>query len=155
MTELQIIQDTTPVAHYVDRMRTAIVGGEVDPIVAFCNVQKLAKVLDEFGKDKEVRRCILDEFDKYGQKKVQKGDITLEASEIGVKYDYSYTNDERLADMYRRLDWLKAEIKEREEFLKHLPASGQSVVDETTGECVTLYPPVKTSTSWIKTTIKK
>ena len=44
-------------------------------------------------------------------------------------------------------DLAKAKLDERETFLKSLPASGQQVVNEDTGETYKIYPPLKSSTT--------
>lgn len=57
----------------------------------------------------------------------------------------------RLNDMYKTLEALKADIKEREEMLKKLPSTGMA--DPDTGEV--LFPPARSSKTTIKTTFKK
>ena len=53
--------------------------------------------------------------------------------------------------MYKTLEALKADIKEREEMLKKLPSTGMA--DPDTGEV--LFPPARSSKTTIKTTFKK
>ena len=53
--------------------------------------------------------------------------------------------------MYKTLEAVKADIREREAMLKSLPASGMA--DPETGEMV--YPPARSSRTIIKTTFKK
>ena len=90
------------------------------------------------------------ELSKYGKSHIF-GDCRLEEAESGVKYDYSMCGDSKLAEMYKTLEAVKADIRERETMLKSLPKSGMA--DPETGEMV--YPPARSSKTIIKTTFKK
>lgn len=155
MSNIVLALNPTSVAEMVKQAKEAIIQGTVDPIIAHINVQKMAKIIDEYSKDKQVRRITLDALELYGQKTVTKGDATLEITETGTRYDYSTTGDARIAELYELKKALDADIKEREQYLKSLPSSGVSVIDPDSGEVATLYPPVKTSTTWIRTTFAK
>lgn len=155
MNDIALVLNPTTVAEAVKQAKDAIVQGYVDPIIAHVNVQKMAKVIDEYSKDQDVRRITLNALELHGQRIVTKGDATLELTEVGTRYDYSTTGDARIAELYALKKALEADIKEREQYLKSLPSSGVQVIDPDTGEVVTLYPPVKTSTTWIRTTFAK
>jgi hypothetical protein len=115
----------------------------------------MAKAIEEYGKDKDIRRVTLEALELYGKKTVTKGDAKLEISEVGTRYDFNVTNDTKIAELYALKKALDIEIKEREAYLKALPSSGVQVIDPDTGEVSTLYPPCKTSTTWIRTTFAK
>lgn len=155
MSNIVLALNPTSVAEAVKQAKEAIIQGTIDPIIAHINVQKMAKIIDEYSKDKQVRRITLDALELYGQKTVTKGDATLEITETGTRYDYSTTGDARIAELYELKKALDADIKEREQYLKSLPSSGVQVIDPDTGEVATLYPPCKTSTTWIRTTFAK
>jgi len=155
MSDIVLKLNPTSVAEAVKQAKEAIIQGTVDPIIAHINVQKMAKIIDEYGKDKDVRRITLDALELYGQRRVTKGDATLEITETGTRYDYSTTGDAKIEELYALKKALDADIKEREQYLKSLPSSGVQVIDPDTGEVATLYPPVKTSTTWIRTTFAK
>lgn len=155
MSNIVLALNPTSVAEAVKQAKEAIIQGTVDPIIAHINVQKMAKIIEEYSKDKQVRRITLDALELYGQKTVTKGDAKLEITETGTRYDYSTTGDAKIAELYELKKALDADIKEREQYLKSLPSSGVSVIDSDTGEVATLYPPVRTSTTWIRTTFAK
>lgn len=155
MSDIVLLSNPTSVAEMVANAKEVVLSGDIDPITAFVNIQKMAKAIETYSKDKDIRRVTLDALQLYGQKSVTKGDATLEIAETGTRYDYSTTGDARIAELYELKKALDADIKEREQYLKSLPSSGVQVVDPESGEVATLYPPVKTSTTWIRTTFAK
>ena len=78
----------------------------------------------------------------------------LELAEVGIKYDFSKCGDEMLNDLLAEQQRIDELVKERQTFLKTIPVSGIDVVT-ISGELVRLYPPSRSSTSSIKTTIAK
>lgn len=155
MGEIILLNNPTSVAEMVANAKEVVLSGNIDPLTAYINIQKMAKAIDEYNKDKDIRRVTLNALELYGQKTVTKGDAKLEISEVGTKYDYAATNDPKIAELYAMKKALDAEIKERESYLKALPSSGVQVVDPDSGEVATLYPPVKSSTTWIRTTFAR
>lgn len=149
------MSNPTSVAEMVANAKNVVLSGDIDPLTAYINIQKMAKAIEEYGKDKDIRRVTLEALELYGKKTVKRGDATLEITETGTRYDYSTTGDARIAELYELKKALDADIKEREQYLKSLPSSGVQVIDPDTGEVSTLYPPCKTSTTWIRTTFAK
>ena len=49
---------------------------------------------------------------------------------------------------------LKEKIKAKQDFLKTVPISGLSILVESTGEMVTVYPPSKSSTTAVSVSLK-
>lgn len=129
---------------------SAVVNGDIDPIKAHINVSRMEAAIKLYKDNEDVRRITLDELSKYG-KTATFGDCKLEEAETGVRYDYSGCGDSKLTELYGRMEGLKAEIKAREDMLKHLQP--EEAVDPNTGEF--MYPPVKSSKTSIKTTFKK
>ncbi len=78
---------------------------------------------------------------------------TFKSMEAGHKYDYSGTNDPIWAELKKDVDRANLALKQREEFLRTLKKS-ENFVDESSGEEVTVYPPVHTSTTTISCSIK-
>lgn len=150
MEALTLIQETRSISEMANICISAIKEGEVEPLVAYINLSKLAKVIDTIKDDADVRDIALRELAKHG-KRATFGDTTLEEAEVGVRYDFSGCGDSKLAEMYAVRDRILADIKDREKMLKNIPASGMA--DAETGEVI--YPAVKTSKTQIKVTIKK
>lgn len=128
----------------------AVVNGDIDPIKAHINVSRMEAAIKLYKDNDDVRRITLDELAKYG-KTATFGDCKLEEAETGVRYDYSGCGDSKLAAMYETLEALKADIKAREDMLKHLQPQGAA--DPETGEI--MYPPARSSKTTIRTTFKK
>lgn len=129
---------------------SAVVDGNVDPIKAHISVSRMEAAIKLYKDNEDVRRITLDELAKYG-KTATFGDCKLEEAETGVRYDYSGCGDSKLTELYDLMEKLKAEIKCREDMLKHLQPQGAA--DPDTGEI--MYPPARSSKTAIKTTFKK
>lgn len=117
---------------------------------------ELVSVMEHFIKEVKSNpqyvECVCDEISKYGKNK-ETETMKIELAEVGVKYNFDLCGDPIIKDLQWQLDNLEAKIKERKDFLKTIPSAGQPIIIE--DEVVTIYPPVKTSTSSYKTTIKK
>lgn len=97
-----------------------------------------------------VDKAARDEAETYGEKTFKKfgGEVSL--IEAGTKYDYSQCNDEEYLDLLVELEAVKLKVKDRETFLKSIKGSMNIVTKH--GEAVTVFPPIKTSTSTLKIT---
>lgn len=129
--QVMLLRESTPAAELAARAVSSVMEGEVDPITAHINISRMEAAIKLFKENTDVRDITLRELAKYG-KSHQFGDC-------------------RLNDMYKTLEALKADIKEREEMLKKLPSTGMA--DPDTGEV--LFPPARSSKTTIKTTFKK
>lgn len=95
----------------------------------------------------------------YAQNLAQKGSsytkngVELSPAELGVKYDYSKTNDPELAELNAKFDEAKKNKEARESFLKGIK-DRLEIVNTDTGEVATVYPPIKTGMMGYKATIK-
>ena len=114
--QVMLLRESTPAAELAARAISSVVNGEVDPITAHINISRMEAAIKLFKENTYVRDITLRELAKYG-KSHQFGDCRLEEAESGVKYDYSMCGDSRLNDMYKTLEALKVDIKEREEML--------------------------------------
>ena len=145
-----LLLNTKSAAEMAEMAVSAVVNGDIDPIKVHINVSRIEAAIKIYKDNEDVRRITIDELAKYG-KTATFGDCKLEEAETGVRYDYSVCGDSKLAELYDRMNQLKAEIKGREDMLKHLQPQGAA--DPDTGEI--MYPPVKYSKTTIKTTFKK
>ena len=150
MNKIQLLRETASVAVLANTAISAVIEGEIDPIVAHINISKMENAIKAFKANDQVRDITLRELAKYGRKQTF-GDCTLEEVEAGVKYDYSACGDSELEELYKFRQTLDESIKQREAFLKNIPIKG--IVLPETGELV--YPPAKSSKTTIKTTFKK
>lgn len=150
MNQPILLRETATIADLANNAILAIQEGEVDPITAHINLSRMEAAIKRVKDNADVRDITLRELAKYG-KKQSFGDCTLEETEAGVKYDYSICGDSELKELEAMKAEIEERIKERQNFLKHIPISG--VADSVTGEVV--YPPARFSKTIIKTTFKK
>ena len=133
----------------------------IDSILESGNVIEVA---DTFAKIelfiKEIKSAsqyidyLRDEVAKHGKGITTSSGTKIELAEVGTKYDYSNCGDSQIDELMKQLEILEMAIKERQTFLKTIPSSGMEVILEG-GEICKIYPPSKTSTSSVKTTIAK
>lgn len=154
MNTIELLNKPVSVSETVATLQSMIVEGEVDALSAWINLSRMAKVIEDVKKSPRVRDAALGVFSRYGQRSTVIGDCTVEEKEAGVKYDFSECGDAVLANLTTQRAELDCRIKEREKMLKALP--GKTVmVDEATGEVLTLSPPFKTSKTTLQITFKK
>jgi hypothetical protein len=115
--------------------------GEINPLTLKAQMKFIEKTLELV--DKQTKDSWIKEAGKYGKSFDYQG-WKVEEVEAGTSYDYSLD-----------FEWseLKEKLKERETFLKSLKHPIE-VVDKTTGETTTIYPPIKRSTTTLKFTAK-
>jgi hypothetical protein len=116
------------------------------------NLAKMDLLIKEIKENSNYKDYILNEVSKYGKSHVTASGTKLEVAEVGTKYDYSLTNDIELKYFEQEKAILENKIKERQTFLKALKHPLEFLLDD---ELHTVYPPSKTSTTSIKTTILK
>lgn len=155
MANISLIRNNTDISTMVDDAISQVENGEVDALTAVVNLAKMRKALDAVEKDTRFRDAIMNEVDKYSERIIDFGDITIEKAEVGVKYDFSACNDSVWHELHKMLESVKFDISEREKLLKNIPEEGITQLDDMTGEVVTLHRPIKTSKSWIKITSKR
>ena len=150
-TELQLIQDTRPIADIVAGAVFNIVEGNVDPMQAYAFLTRYERAIAEIKSNPRVMDVMLNEIAKYGKTGATVGDLVMTQAEAGVKYDYSGCGCSEYEEMLKTKAALEADIKQLEKCLKAMPECGMA--DTNSGEI--WYPPVKTSKTIIKTTTKK
>ena len=110
--------------------------------------------IKELRSNKQFTDYVRDEISKNG-KQLETNSAKLELSETGVKYNFDNCGDVIFEQLSQQLESIEADLKDRKEFLKTVPVSGLSIINEQTGELCTIYPPSKQSTSTYKITLKK
>jgi len=120
--------------------------GEADPLKIHLQVKAMEDLIKQLQDNTVYKRFLLDEAAKYG-KSFEYINAKFEVKEMGVKYDYSQCGDPEMTELLRQETEIKEKVKARSEFLKTLPTTGLSIMQEDTGELVIVYPPSKTSTT--------
>ena len=89
---------------------------------------------------------------KHGKRAEMFGAV-VDSVETGVKYDYESTGDPIWQQLDKLVENYTGQRKSRELFLKSLNQP-MHVVDDITGEILTINPPIKTSSTTLKITMK-
>ena len=102
---------------------------------------------------KKVDAMARDEAEKYGSKSFDYLGCNVSLIEAGTSYDYSNCGDIELEQMLAEQSALEARIKARKEIVKNIKGK-MILVNESTGESYEVVPPIKSSISTIKITLK-
>lgn len=100
-----------------------------------------------------IKEEILTAAEKYPGKDFELWGNKLSKEELGTQYDYTVCGDTVYERLQTDFDTAKSHLDERTAFLRALKQD-MTVVDELTGEIVTIRPPKKTSTSGVKVSIR-
>jgi hypothetical protein len=138
------------IASFVTKKVNECLMGELNPLTLKIQVAMIGKALDQINDATKEMQLL--EAQKYGAKSFEYQGAKIEISELGTKYNYSVCNDSEINDLNKELEILKSKIKDRESFLKGIKEKLDIVVNGE--EVVTLYPPLKTSTTGLKCTLK-
>lgn len=125
--------------------------GLINPLKLHLQVKCLEDLIKQITSNPDYKELTLDEAYKYG-KTFEQYNAKFEIKEMGVKYDYGACNDPIMNDLLVQQAELEERIKERQKFLKAIPAKGLETLIE--DEVITLYPPAKSSTTTISVNLK-
>lgn len=125
--------------------------GSLNPLEAHTRLTAMEKSCEIIKK--EIRENVMSAVDKYSEKRFFAFGAEIEKTETGVKYDFSGCGDVEYNEAVEQEKAWSEKRKSRETFLKTL-TKPMSVNNEETGEVLELRPPVKTSSSFIKVTMK-
>lgn len=158
-----LLQETTKAqrVQFVDSIIGEMEEGNLDPLKVHLQLKGTESLIEMFtdkkkhaGTAERYNELLLEAAVKYGAKTFELHNASFLIKEAGVQYDWSTCNDPVLTDLIQQQERLKQVIKERQDFLKTLPYAGIEWVNPDDGEVVTLYPPAKTSTTVLQTTLK-
>ena len=141
MGVMRLLQPTKQgIDAFSNQLIAAVKNGDVNPL----ELRVFLKTMEAIG-DKvreHVRENELTEADKWAENKFSAYGVTFEKAELGTRYDYNVCNDPVH-------DRLLVRVSERTAFLRTIK-SPMTIVDDETGEVVTIKPPLKKSTSGLK-----
>lgn len=129
----------------------AVKDGSLNPLHAKLKMKALETMLKEAAS--EIDSYAREEAEKHGGKSFECYGAKVDLIEAGVKYDFTNCGDPVYNELTKQAAEIAAQIKNREAFLKTVQGSMNIVTED--GEGVTVYPPVKSSTSTIKITFPK
>lgn len=125
--------------------------GLVNPLLTLANIKSWEKVFEKIKEDVIVNA--LRESEKYPEKEILEYGVKFEKMEAGVSYDYKSCNHPAYERLCNQIEELNVKKKQMETMLRSIDDHA-TLIDEATGEVVTIYPPSKKSTTTIKVTIK-
>lgn len=138
---------------FAQSVMQAINDGDADPLKIHLQL-KCTEDLIKAIKDQDGYSDALEtEAVKHG-KRFELFNAKFEVKGGVPSYDWSVCNDPILIELTAISESAKSELKERENFLKNIPASGATIVIEETGEAITVYPPAKAQKDIIAVTLK-
>lgn len=146
-------QSYSEISTFVNLFVNEVKAGYVSPVIVATQLKAIEELVKILRAHSELRDLIMDEVTKYPDKTIPVNGAKIEKAETGVKYDFSVCNSSVLNDLYTQLDNLSQKVKAQETFLKSLLNTDNEVFDPQTGE--RLFPPVKSSTSFVKITLAK
>jgi hypothetical protein len=152
--------DNLPVSKAsVEEVRSEIARKVLDGEISAVKVQAAIKFYEKVfnGDDKKdnglnhlIKPYVVDELEKDTKRKDWFG-FQVTVGEVGARYSYDNCNDPVYAELMEAKKELDEKIKERTDFLKSIKSSMGVIIE---GEAVTLYPPLKTSSTSAKFQLK-
>jgi hypothetical protein len=130
-----------------------LLNGRINPMELHIRMKCLEEVVKQLTSMPAYKAIVLDDAEKHG-KSFQYHNAKVDIREVGVKYDYTGCGNSKLNELYEKQKAIKDAIDELEAYLKPLPKSGIQVLNPSTGEVETHYPPAKTSTTSVAVTLK-
>lgn len=156
MNDLEIIKESSiiqssrrSIESIVDRYIEDIAHNGGDVLKDWTMCSKYAFLIDKM-KD-SLKPYVVNEVSKYENSQLDQFNCEFKVIETGVKYDFS--ESEAWRKQKQRVDEEVNKLKNIESFIKTLK-SPASIVDEETGEILSYYPPTKTCSETVRTSIK-
>lgn len=135
---------------FEDQVVSSVKDGITNPLEIHIYLKAFMKAAE--GILKRIADDSLREAEKHGRSSEVHG-ARVEVCELATRYDYTNCCDKKWETFDRIIKNISEEKKDRESFLKTIKDK-LTLVDEDTGEVSEIFPPIKTSTTGIKITIK-
>ena len=142
---------STQIDVFSDGVIQAVQGGEINPLTVLVQLRAMEQATERILK--EIHQNIMNEAGKYPGTSFEFMGNKITKAEHGTKYDYSVCNDPVLNDLVAEQEKIAAKVKARQERLK-AQTTPETIIDQNTGEVVTVSPPVKKSKSGLNVSIK-
>jgi hypothetical protein len=138
---------------FADKVVRFVCSGKTPALNVHVQLKCMNDIIKRVLEDKTYKIIVLDEAMKYGSTHFEYQNAGIAIKETGVQYDYSKCNDTVYDELMQSFAHTDKLLREREKFLKALPASGMDVITED-GEAVKIYPPSKSSSTSTVVTLK-
>lgn len=140
------------VERFVDQVVSEVRDGAYNPLQLKIFLKAIQKSCEEI--EKQTNDLSLTEAEKYNQKSFEIMGAKVELAQLGTKYDFSVCGHPALSNIDEQIKILTAEKKKIETMLKTISKTMMICDESTGGEQVEIRPPVKSSISGLKITIK-
>ena len=145
----QLPNNKQNIATFVADFKDRFLNGAIDPLETLAQLKMVEKTIAELLSDPEIEAAIMADAEHYHKDELANlHGCKFEVREVGVKYDYSVTDDTVLFEMQKEAEKLDKQIKERQKMLQSL--SGEMY----NAEGVQLRRPIKGGKSKVVVTIK-
>lgn len=138
---------------FVGRVINAVNEGHINPLDLHLYLKNSENILDSIIKNKDFKDALIKEANKHG-KAFDYRNASAQVKETSVKWDYENCNDTELLRLTTEFLIAKNKLEARQKFLQHVSIKGVDVLDPITGELITVYPPVKKSTTTVAISLK-
>lgn len=135
----------------VHDIKEKLESGEIDPLLLLQHFKAVDKIQEQI-KEQLTKACI-DQADKYPEKTLLLYGAEFKKGEFGTSYSYEDCKDPIWKDLKEQFDKADKALKKRQDFLKNIDGS-ETIIDISTAEIVTIYPPSKRSTTSVSCSIK-
>lgn len=155
MKELQLSNwqpSKSEIERVANEMVQGIIDGNAETDKALLTIRAI-RVAMESAEDK-IKDQVIDELHRRGKEGFDVYGAKVNLKELGVKYDFENCKDPEWLIFNIQIKKLTELRKEREVFLKSLTKS-MTIVDEDTGEVLTINPPIRQSTTSYTITFAK
>jgi len=142
---------STQIDVFSDGVIQSVQAGEINPLAVLIQLRAMERASARILK--EIAPNLLNEADKYPEKEFEYQGNKITKAEHGTKYDYSSCKDPQWIELENDFRIISQKKSDRESFLKALKTP-ITLLDELSGEVVTITPPTKKSTSGLNVTIK-
>ena len=136
---------------FSDQLIDGVKNGKINPLKVRVWGKTLETILDRVNK--ETAENQFNEAAKYAETKFEFSGAEITKADVRTEYDYGACNDPVWRQLVGVLDAAKDQLKEREAFLKAIKEP-ITLLDEGSGEVVTISPPVIKRTAGLKVSIK-
>ena len=145
LTTFDDIANNISVSEYSNTIIDKLNNGEIDAVSLAIKIKYFEEIFDNLKND--LRDAVILELNKYNKNEtVSKFNAEIKLKEAGVKYDFSNCNDDEYNQLESEIAKLTQQRKDREKFLKSINGSIVTCI-ESTGEVVTLFAPIKSSST--------
>jgi hypothetical protein len=150
--------DTTKAqrATFVESVISSVLDGERNALDIHIHLKNMEEICKSVKDDPRYKSEVVDAAYRQigGAKVATYHNAKVEVRELGTKYDYSVCNDRELESLQKMFNSIETQLKERQEFLRKVPASGMTYVHPEDGDVYTIYPPAKSSTTGVVVSLK-